>query len=87
MYIHMYHLLHISAQKADTEYWENPQMFLSSGPHGPYYRLHSFKATDCLDTKNIRDLKIAGTLKYEVLYTRYGISYSWHRQYPFSEVS
>lgn len=68
---HMYtsSLSHISAQKADAEYWENPQMFLSSGPHGPYYKLHSFKATDCLDTKNVRDLRIAGTLKYEVRYT------------------
>ena len=64
-------LSHISAQKADTEYWENPQMFLCSGEHGPYYRLYSFKATDCLDTKNIRDLKIAGTLRYEVRSTVY----------------
>ena len=41
-------------------------MFLTSGEHGPYYKLHSFKATDALDTENIKGLRIAGTLRYEV---------------------
>ena len=53
--------------KADTEYWENPHMFMTSGPHGPFYKLHSFRATGPLDSENIKGLKIAGTLKYEVV--------------------
>ena len=44
-------------------------MFLTSGPHGPFYKLHSFRATDALDTEHIKNLKIAGTLRYEVRYT------------------
>ena len=52
--------------KADAEYWENPQMFMTIGPHGPFYKLHSFQATCPLDSGNIKGLKIAGTLKYEV---------------------
>ena len=54
-------------KKADKEYWENPRMYLTAGPQGPYYLLHSFRATDALDTDNLKKLKIAGTLRYKVI--------------------
>lgn len=54
------------AKQADKDYWDNPQSFLSSGPHGPHYLLHSFKATDALDTGNLKNLKVAGILRYKV---------------------
>ena len=54
------------ARAADAEEWDSPQMFLTKGPHGPYYLLHSFRATDALDTTNLKSLKIAGTLRYKV---------------------
>ena len=41
-------------------------MFLTDGPHGPFYKLHSFRATSPLDGDNLKPVKIAGTLKYEV---------------------
>ena len=56
-----------TVKQEDVEYWENPQMFLASGPHGLYYTLHSFRATDALDSDDIKSIKIAGTLRYEVL--------------------
>ena len=55
-----------SARKMDMEYWENPHVYLSTGPYGPYYLLHMFSATAALDTQHIRRLKIAGTLRYKV---------------------
>ena len=45
-------------------------MFLSDGPHGPFYKLHGFRATCPMDGDNIKSLKIAGTLRYEVGYYR-----------------
>lgn len=39
-------------------------MFMDTGPHGPYYTLHNFKATDRLDTKSMKELRVAGTLRY-----------------------
>jgi len=41
-------------------------MYLKKGILGPHYLLHQFKATDTLDTANLKVLKIAGTLKYKV---------------------
>lgn len=41
-------------------------MYLRTGPLGPFYLLHNFKATDQLDTANLKTLKIAGMLKYKV---------------------
>ena len=41
-------------------------MFLIDGPHGPFYKLHDFRATCPMDSENIKSLKIAGTLRYEV---------------------
>ena len=56
-----------TVKRADVEYWQNPQMFLASGPHGPFYRLHSFRATSPLDSEeDIKTIKIAGTLRHEV---------------------
>ncbi|CAI7996302.1 hypothetical protein GBAR_LOCUS1849, partial [Geodia barretti] len=52
-------------KQEDIDYWENPQMFLIDGPHGPFYKLHDFRATCPMDSENIKSLKIAGTLRYE----------------------
>lgn len=41
-------------------------MYLKKGVLGPHYLLYKFKATDALDTCNLKVLKIAGTLKYKV---------------------
>ena len=41
-------------------------MYLVKGVLGPHYLLYNFKATDALDTGNLKVLKIAGTLKYKV---------------------
>ena len=41
-------------------------MYLIRGSHGPYFHLHGFRATDALDTKNLKKLKISGTLRYKV---------------------
>lgn len=41
-------------------------MYLKSGVLGPYYDLHRFKATDALDTADLKMLKLSGVLKYRV---------------------
>lgn len=41
-------------------------MYLKKGVLGPHYLLYKFKATDSLDTANLKVLKIAGTLRYKV---------------------
>ncbi len=33
---------------------------------GPHFTLHQWRATEKLNTKNVKHLKIAGTLKYKV---------------------
>ena len=41
-------------------------MYLTSGPHGPYFLLHNFRATGALDSEDMKSLKVAGTLRYKV---------------------
>ena len=41
-------------------------MYLKSGLLGPHYILHKFKATDALDTDDLRMLRLSGVLKYRV---------------------
>lgn len=56
----------IKAKQEHKTKWNNPQMYLTKGILGPHYLLYKFKATDSLDTANLKVLKIAGTLKYKV---------------------
>ena len=61
-------MVHI-AERADAEYWDNPQVYLV--PAGDehveaHFVLHNFKATEPLNTSQLKNLKIAGTLKYMV---------------------
>ena len=44
----------------------NPQIYLKKGVLGPHYILYKFKATDSLETSNLKVLKVAGTLRYKV---------------------
>lgn len=46
--------------------WNNPQIYLKKGVLGPHYILYKFKATDSLETSNLKVLKVAGTLRYKV---------------------
>ena len=46
--------------------WDNPTSYLEAGPDGPYYRLYNFKATETLDSADLRNVKIAGMLKFKV---------------------
>ena len=46
--------------------WDNPTSYLEAGPDGPYYRLYNFKATEMLDSVDLRNVKIAGMLKFKV---------------------
>ena len=41
-------------------------MYLKSGILGPHYVLQKFKATDALDTADLRMLKLSGVLRYKV---------------------
>ena len=54
------------AKQEHKKTWNNPQMYLKKGVLGPHYLLYKFKATDTLDSTNLKVLKIAGTLKYKV---------------------
>ena len=54
------------AKQEHDETWNNPRMYLKSGMLGPYYDLHRFKATDALDTADLKMLKLSGVLKYRV---------------------
>ena len=59
----------ISAEKEDSEYWENPQVYLNAPKDGdtePHFVLHNFKFTEPLSTSQLKSLKVAGTLKYMV---------------------
>lgn len=46
--------------------WEMPQMYLQKGKYGPHYILYNFKCTESLITCDLKSLKVAGQLKYEV---------------------
>ena len=54
------------AKQEHEETWNNPRMYLKSGMLGPYYDLHNFKATDALDSADLKMLKLSGQLKYKV---------------------
>lgn len=58
----------IIAKKEEAEYWENPQVYLVTGDDEveAHFVLHNFKATEPLNTPHLKNLKIAGTLKYMV---------------------
>ena len=60
-------LIH-TAERTDTEYWDNPQVYLVPGDEHieAHFVLHNFKATEPLNTSQLKNLKIAGTLKYMV---------------------
>ena len=46
--------------------WKHPQMYIKSGTLGPHFVLENFKATDALDTADLKMLKLSGVLKYRV---------------------
>ena len=60
------------AEKEDAEYWDNPQVYLVPGNEETknHFVLHNFKATEPLDTTELKNIKIAGTLKYMVCYIK-----------------
>lgn len=68
--LHTVYYMHAvsSAQKADAEYWDNPQMYLIPGNETAkaHFVLYNFKATEPLNTSQLKNLKVAGTLKYKV---------------------
>ena len=41
-------------------------MFLQTGKHGPYYTLYNFKCTGKMENSELKSLKVAGLLKYQV---------------------
>lgn len=57
-----------TAETADAEYWDNPQVYLLPGDEHTeaHFVLNNFRATEPLNTAQLKNLKIAGTLKYMV---------------------
>ena len=57
-----------TAKIEEAEYWENPQVYLVPGNDEvkAHFVLHDFKATEPLNSSQLKSLKIAGTLKYMV---------------------
>ena len=57
-----------TAETAYAEYWDNPQVYLVPGDEHveAHFVLHNFKATEPLNTSQLKSLKITGTLKYMV---------------------
>jgi hypothetical protein len=67
-----------TAERADVEYWDNPQVYLVPGDEHveAHFVLHNFKSTESLNTSQLKNLKIAGTLKYKVyILFRYQVNY------------
>ena len=57
-----------TAESTDAEYWDNPQVYLVAGDEHveTHFVLYNFKASMPLNTPQLKNLKIAGTLKYKV---------------------
>lgn len=75
--ISMLFIIH-TAERADVEYWDNPQVYLVPGDEHveAHFVLHNFKSTEPLNTSQLKNLKIAGTLKYKVyILFRYQVNY------------
>ena len=78
-----------AVKREDKKYWDNPVVYLCSADptedqdsceyygeahQGPHFILHQWRATDGLNRKDIKHLKIAGTLKYKVIKAMYSIN-------------
>ena len=67
-----------TAREADQYYWEEPEVYLQPGPHGPHYILHDFCASGDLDTDDLSGITVSGLLRCQVYNWLQKVICAWH---------